>query len=98
MESGPAGAMLEKPLHPYTAGLIQSIPKLTGERFDGIPGQVPDYLQLPRGCRFHPRCGVKMEKCSLEEPEMREVEPGRHVTCHRVQTEMHGAKGIEQRA
>jgi oligopeptide/dipeptide ABC transporter ATP-binding protein len=85
MESGPAGAMLEKPLHPYTLGLIQSIPKLTGERFDGIPGQVPDYLYLPRGCRFNPRCHLKMEKCTLEEPRMTEVEPDRWVSCHRVQ-------------
>ena len=54
MESRPAGAMLEKPLHPYTSGLIQSIPKLTGERFDGIPGQVPDYLRLLQGCRSIP--------------------------------------------
>ncbi len=84
MESGPAGAMLERPLHPYTAGLIESIPKLTGERFDGIPGQVPDYLQLPRGCRFHPRCERKMEICAQEEPETREAEPGRFVACHRA--------------
>ncbi len=84
MESGPTGAMLEKPLHPYTVGLIESIPKLTGEHFEGIPGTVPDYLQLSRGCRFHPRCGMRVGKCTLEEPQMTEVEPGRHVTCHRV--------------
>jgi oligopeptide/dipeptide ABC transporter ATP-binding protein len=84
MESGPAGAMLGKPLHPYTAGLIRSIPKLTGERFDGIPGQVPDYLHLLPGCRFHPRCEGKMDQCSREEPQMIEVEPDRWVSCHRV--------------
>jgi len=83
MESGPAAAMLERPLHPYTIGLIESIPKLTGEPFDGIPGQVPDYLRLPSGCRFHPRCEMKMEECSREEPQMLEIEPGRFVTCHR---------------
>ena len=83
MESGPAGAMLEKPLHPYTMGLIQSIPKLTGERFDGIPGQVPDYLHLPQGCRFYPRWGLKMDRCTMEEPQMLEVEPGRFIACHR---------------
>jgi oligopeptide/dipeptide ABC transporter ATP-binding protein len=84
VESGPSAAMLEKPLHPYTMGLIQSIPKLTGERFDGIPGQVPDYLQLPAGCRFHPRCELKSERCTAEEPEIIEVEPERFVSCHAV--------------
>jgi len=84
VESGPMGAMLEKPLHPYTVGLLQSIPKLTGEPFDGIPGQVPDYIHLPSGCRFHPRCGEPTRRCAMEEPEILEVEPGRFVSCHRI--------------
>jgi len=83
VESGPTWAMLEKPLHPYTAGLIQSIPKLTGGPFEGIPGQLPDYIHLPSGCRFHPRCGEASQRCAMEEPEIVEVEPGRVVSCHR---------------
>jgi oligopeptide/dipeptide ABC transporter ATP-binding protein len=83
VESGPSAAMLERPLHPYTRGLIQSVPKLTGEQFDGIAGQVPDYLVLPRGCRFHPRCEERLRECAEEEPEMVEIEEGRFVSCHR---------------
>lgn len=82
VESGPSSTLLEKPFHPYTQGLIRSIPKLTGEQFEGIPGQVPDYLNLPRGCRFHPRCLESGEVCLSEEPKMLEMEEGRFVACH----------------
>lgn len=81
MESGPTGELLDHPYHPYTQGLIRSIPRLTGEPFSGIEGQIPDYLIPPPGCRFHPRCPKKMDGCDQEVPEPIEVEKGRFVAC-----------------
>jgi peptide/nickel transport system ATP-binding protein len=73
-----AGSMVETadtkdlfrgPLHPYTKGLMAAVPKLTGEGIaSGIPGRIPDYLNPPGGCRFHPRCPHVMKICKQESP------------------------------
>lgn len=71
-------------LHPYTEGLLFSIPRLdtpTGVRLDAIPGAVPHPLDLPKGCKFAPRCKYATEKCLGEEPELAEVAPGHKVRC-----------------
>lgn len=71
-------------LHPYTEGLLFSIPRLdtpTGVRLDAIPGAVPHPLDLPKGCKFAPRCKYATEKCLGEEPELTEVKPGHKVRC-----------------
>lgn len=71
-------------LHPYTEGLLVSIPRLdtpTGVRLDAIPGAVPHPLDLPKGCKFAPRCKYATEKCLGEEPELAEVAPGHKVRC-----------------
>lgn len=71
-------------LHPYTEGLLYSIPRLdtpTGVRLDAIPGAVPHPLDLPKGCKFAPRCKYATEKCKCEEPELVEVEDGHKVRC-----------------
>ena len=70
--------------HPYTEGLMVSIPRLdtpANERLDAIPGAVPHPLDLPKGCKFAPRCKYCTERCKEEEPELKEVIPGQQVRC-----------------
>lgn len=82
VEYGSSDAIYNNPLHPYTQALLGSIPRLRGEIRDltWIPGQPPDLVKPPPGCRFAPRCRFAMEKCS-QEPPMVEVEPGHRVAC-----------------
>jgi peptide/nickel transport system ATP-binding protein len=71
-----------KPLHPYTKGLLASMPSMGETReLSPIPGIVPSIFDLPEGCRFHPRCPKAYEKCSLMLPPLYEPEPGRKVRC-----------------
>ena len=81
VESGPTGELLDHPLHPYTKGLVHSIPRLSGRPFKGIDGQIPDYLNPPPGCRFHPRCEARMEVCSQEVPQLVETGEERRAAC-----------------
>ncbi len=69
--------------HPYTEGLMFSIPRLDsiGKKLEPIPGVVPHPLALPKGCKFAPRCKYATKKCFEEEPELREVAPGQKVRC-----------------
>ena len=70
--------------HPYTEGLMVSIPRLdtpANERLDAIPGAVPHPLDLPKGCKFAPRCKYCTRRCEEEEPELTEVMPGQQVRC-----------------
>jgi oligopeptide transport system ATP-binding protein len=83
VERGGAEAIFYDPLHPYTQGLLQSMPvlgKRTGGRLTSIPGSVPHGLALPQGCRFRPRCACRMPTC-LETPPLREVASGHQVRC-----------------
>ncbi|MDI3480593.1 MAG: peptide/nickel transport system ATP-binding protein [Tepidanaerobacteraceae bacterium] len=74
--------IFEKPYHPYTRGLLNSIPKLTGEgMMVGIPGHLPNYLNPPSGCRFHPRCDDAMPECRIKKPPFIEVNNGHKVAC-----------------
>ncbi len=75
--------LFKEPLHPYTIGLINSKPKLEDEmeRLDAIPGSVPNPLQMPGGCYFHPRCSRVMDICREKMPEEIEVKPGHTVRC-----------------
>ncbi len=74
------------PLHPYTKGLSKSIPRLDVEveNLDAIPGIVPNLLDLPPGCPFHPRCDFCFKKCMEEMPELIEIENSHLVKCHLV--------------
>ena len=74
-----------KPLHPYTAGLQASLPKLgeTRARLRVIKGTVPNPARFPVGCRFHPRCPIAIPQC-LTEPPLEEIEPGRWARCWRA--------------
>lgn len=77
--------LFERPLHPYTQGLLKSLPKLGQfcERLDTIDGNVPEPLRFPQGCKFHPRCplGKDDKMCQIKEPALREVRPGHLVAC-----------------
>ncbi|MDE7281014.1 MAG: peptide ABC transporter ATP-binding protein, partial [Ruminiclostridium sp.] len=70
--------------HPYTEGLMASIPRLdtdSSARLDAIPGAVPHPLSLPKGCKFGPRCKFCTKKCMEEEPELVKVAEGHEVRC-----------------
>ena len=85
VEKANVDAVFDNPLHPYTQGLLRSLPKLDQrrDRLDVIPGAVPDPLHFPQGCKFHPRCpiGRRDKRCQTAEPELREITPHRHVAC-----------------
>lgn len=70
--------------HPYTEGLMVSIPRLdtpTGVRLEAIPGAVPHPLDLPKGCKFAPRCKYATDKCLNEEPQLTSIENGHQIRC-----------------
>jgi peptide/nickel transport system ATP-binding protein/oligopeptide transport system ATP-binding protein len=80
--------IFSSPLHPYTHALLSAIPvpDPTNRRRRIILGdEVPSSINLPSGCRFHPRCPVMMEHCSIQPPELVQVSPGHHVACWRVE-------------
>jgi oligopeptide/dipeptide ABC transporter ATP-binding protein len=85
VERAPARELYAAPLHPYTAGLLRSLPLLDRplpRRLPSIPGQPPDLAQLPPGCAFAPRCPLRFERCG-ERPELRARAGGAHVVaCH----------------
>jgi oligopeptide/dipeptide ABC transporter ATP-binding protein len=74
------------PLHPYTFGLLTSIPRLDVEmkRLEVIPGIVPNPLHFPEGCKFNPRCSFLTDRCKEEEPQLIEVEEGHLVRCWNI--------------
>lgn len=77
--------LFARPLHPYTRGLLKSVPHPGDfkKRLEAIPGMVPDLLHRPGGCAFHPRCRQAEDICRREEPPLREEYPGHLVACHR---------------
>ena len=86
-EVAPVKEIFANPLHPYTRGLLASLPSVDGarnERLKTIPGSVPSILDLPVGCKFVTRCDVRIEKCALVEPELLESQPGHWARCHLV--------------
>jgi len=86
VETSPAAEVFERPLHPYTEGLLASIPRLEGpiERLDAIPGQVPAPDAMPAGCRFAPRCRYAEPACAASPPPLAPRGEGRAAACIRV--------------
>ena len=84
VELASARELFDGPLHPYTVGLMQSFPPLSGERLrlTGIPGSPPDLRDPPSGCRFHPRCPRAERRCATEEPRLAASADGRLAACH----------------
>jgi len=83
VEEGPVRDVFSTPLHPYTQGLLKSMPVLArkGERLPSIDGQVPSLLHLPSGCNFAGRCPHATDKCRNEEPSLSNLPDGRKSAC-----------------
>lgn len=82
-ETATVAELFEHPLHPYSEGLLNAVPKVEQEgSLNTIPGSVPNLVHPPTGCRFHPRCPKAMEICSHEKPPLVEYSPGHTVSCH----------------
>jgi oligopeptide/dipeptide ABC transporter ATP-binding protein len=83
VEEAPVQALFDDPRHPYTRGLLASVPRVDLERglLPSIPGSVPDLAQLPPGCAFHPRCPLAQDACRAAVPPLVPDGPGRRVAC-----------------
>jgi oligopeptide/dipeptide ABC transporter ATP-binding protein len=85
IELAPAGEIYSNPLHPYTQALLDAIPIPDPGAKRGsvqkLPGEVPNPIAPPPGCRFHTRCPHAMDRCKIEEPNFREVSPGHWIAC-----------------
>lgn len=97
VEEAATETLFETPLHPYTQGLIASIPVMgeTRDRLEVIPGTVPNLIDMPPGCRFASRCKARVEHgleiCTRQEPELIEVQPGHRVRCWLYEDVKHGS-------
>ncbi len=94
VEEADAVSLFKNPIHPYTEGLLKSIPRLDQEveKLHVIEGAVPNPLNMPAGCRFHPRCPLATDRCRVEEPNLQQVAPGRKVACFLAEERL--AKGV----
>ncbi|MEM0377118.1 MAG: ABC transporter ATP-binding protein [Thermofilum sp.] len=86
VESGGVEEVFGEPLHPYTRALLHAVPAIGAEKAAAeaikLKGEIPNPLEMPSGCRLHPRCPFATDKCRVEEPELRDVGRGRFVACH----------------
>jgi oligopeptide/dipeptide ABC transporter ATP-binding protein len=96
VESAAVDVMFEEPLHPYTRGLLGSIPSeeiiMERKKLNEIPGIVPNLAELPPGCPFHPRCQEKTEICAREVPRLAEPTKDRQIACWLYPPEARGKK------
>ncbi len=92
VEEADVVSLFRQPLHPYTEGLLNSIPRIDAkkERLHVIEGTVPNPLNMPSGCRFHPRCPYVEDICRAQEPELIQVDVGRYVSCWMRQDDVKG--------
>ncbi len=87
VEEGPAEQVYGKPAHPYTKGLLASVPRLVLDEadlvtLDAIEGEIPSPLSPPSGCNFNPRCPLSEQRCVADDPELRPVRTGHLAACH----------------
>ena len=82
VEEGPSASLFSTPAHPYTTGLLRSIPDPDSprDRLEAIPGSVPSPHAWPPGCRFHPRCTVVLDRCRTDDPSLMQA-PGARAAC-----------------
>ncbi|WP_409527306.1 oligopeptide/dipeptide ABC transporter ATP-binding protein [Rhizobium lentis] len=93
VETGPVAEVFRNPRHPYTIGLLASMPKLgdasrmkqAGERLAAIPGVVPSLMNMPAGCAFQPRCQFAVDACRAAVPPLADVNPRHKSRCIRWQ-------------
>ena len=85
IEMGPADAVLDQPRHPYAQALVAAVPIMGGrakrQRMQ-LTGALPNAMNLPTGCRFHPRCPKATSRCRESEPALKPVAPAHQVACH----------------
>jgi oligopeptide/dipeptide ABC transporter ATP-binding protein len=81
VEEGPAREVLERPRHPYTAGLLRASPQLVRHKLEPIAGAVPSLTALPSGCAFEPRCPVRIAECVAAVPDLRDAGPEHRARC-----------------
>jgi oligopeptide/dipeptide ABC transporter ATP-binding protein len=84
VEEGPTRSIFKNPQHPYTWSLLRSIPRIdekTHEKLISIRGMPPDLSKPPPGCKFHPRCRFRVDRCMTEEPPLADVDPGQQARC-----------------
>ena len=85
VEQAPTATIFAEPLHPYTQALVRAAPRLTTRRKTTKPvltGDIPNAIDRPSGCHFHPRCPMAMPVCREREPAVVQLDPGRSVSCH----------------
>jgi oligopeptide/dipeptide ABC transporter ATP-binding protein len=91
VEEGPAREVLERPQHPYTAGLLRASPQLARQKLEPIPGTVPSLTALPPGCAFEPRCALRRAECAATMPELRAAGPEHRARCILVEEKLEKA-------
>ena len=84
VEIAPTEALFESPNHPYTKALLEEVPRIDTRKrtYEPIVGEIPSPLDPPSGCHFHPRCTFATDRCTREQPALREIAPGRIAACH----------------
>jgi oligopeptide/dipeptide ABC transporter ATP-binding protein len=92
VELAPTAELFARPKHPYTHALLSAVPEVGEAPRQAIPieGEPPSAVRVPAGCRFHPRCPWKVERCLREEPALKTLTPGHAVACHVAEADLRG--------
>ena len=92
VEWAPTAELFARPQHPYTIALLSAVPEVGTDQSDAVPieGEPPSAVRIPPGCRFHPRCPWRVERCVHEPQELRTILPGHTVACHVAESRLAG--------